>query len=214
MMMERSKNRSKNTATGTKTRVDYSSNKRWKNICRKKLFPLIWKLKISKPTNNSLDGMDGLCKEQPSTDSDNDFSQPEHIDRIPTAIEYSSSISTGAPFDNEDCQSRYSVPMEIDQIEDKESTECDQYNEENDFIPDQYSILINEDDDDNLDDSTLGSLDNDSFISDTALRDEIQNEREQIKKSYMLTNKIGNVKKPPFDFTTCFGQTSIYNNLR
>jgi hypothetical protein len=164
--------------------------------------------------NNKLREADGLYKERASDDSNPLFNQSMNIDRIPTAIEYSSSSSIDVPFGNDDCQSRYSVPMEIGQIEEQELDVCDNYDAENDFIPDKYSIVVDEFDEDNCDDITFGSLDNDSFISDTALWDEVQNEREQIKKTFILTNKISKETKPLFDFTTCFGPTSIYSNLR
>ena len=212
------------TRTGT-TGLDRTSSKRiiTKSVLHKKIFSPFWKRPMSKHivSKGSVFSWDEASYE---------CQKSEHrsvtIDRIPTAIEYLSSSSDDHSLENKDelmeTQSRYSVPMEIDQQVTAKQKVSDHCHRKDDNIMDKYSMIDedcdnnNDDDDDDDDDkSTLfGSLENDSFTSDTALRDEINIEREKIKQSYIFANEKRIVTKQPFfHVSACFGHTNARNVL-
>ena len=163
--------------------------------------------------------------DEASYDSQNSEYKSVTIDHIPTAIEYLSSSSIDqsleAAHDHMEVLSRYSVPMEVDQQQNviEEQSELKHSHLYNDTGLDKYSVIDQEfekcdEDDDDDDKSTLfGSLANDSFVSDTALRDEINTEREKIKQSFMQANeKSKAVKRTFFNVSDCFGPASTSTN--
>jgi hypothetical protein len=182
-----------------------------KNILHKKIFNPLWKRHKSKhySSKGSVFSWDEASYECQRIE---ELAMP--IDRIPTAIEYLSSSSNSHSLENEnecmESQSRYSVPMEMDQQAEMDQNLSDQCDKKEDILVDKYSIIEesseNYDDDDDDKSTLFGSLENDSFTSDTALRDEINIEREKIKQSYMIANEESNSKKQSFfNVSACFG---------
>ena len=188
------------------------------NILRKRMITPFWKPHKSKHLSRK---GSVLSWDEASYECQNMQNISMNIDRISTAIEYLSSSSNDQSLNNEDeClenQSRYSVPMEMDQQVQvtEEQNMSDHCHQKDDNIVDRYSI-IDEDGqnnyvevDDDCENSTLfGSLGNDSFTSDTALRDEINIEREKIKLSYMIANESNATKQSFFNLSACFGHIS------
>ena len=198
--------------TGSRTVVNPSSAK---PSVHKKIFPLFWKRQKSRQLgrNRSMFSWDEASYECQNS---------VKIDRIPTAIEYSSSSSNAHSFRNNEelAESllRYSVPMEIDvQVKPvlDEQVALSRCHSQDDNALDKYSIVEEEFDDDDDDDEgdnsiLLGSLDSGSFMSDTALRDEINIEREKIKQSFMIANEKRTPRKHAFcNVSACFGPTNF-----
>ena len=192
-----------------------SSKERAKTVSRFRLFSEFGKR--NKSTNLGHKGS-GFSWDEASYECQSMEDRSGIIDRIPTAIEYISSSSNDNSLETDDERleslSRYSVPMEIndqlDMIEKKNLAM--HYHHKEDNTMDKYSLVDedNENFDEDDDKSTLfGSLENDSFMSDTALRDEINIEREKIKRSYMLANEHRQTTKESFfNISACFGHIS------
>lgn len=218
-MFRRSKLGNSNNATDTCLDMNLTKRVNAKMNIHKKIFPPFWKRQKSKyyGSKGSVLSWDEASYECQSSEF-----RSVTIERIPTAIEYlsSSSIDRSQESDHErmESMSRYSVPMEICQ----KVTVMEEQNELNsrevDKCVDKYSIVDQEfekydGEDDDDDKSTLfGSLDNDSFMSDTALRDEINSEREKIKQSFMQeANEKSTAlkqKSPFFNVSACFAPAS------
>ena len=186
----------------------------------KMVFPPFWKRQKSK-----YHGSKGsvLSWDEASYECQRSEYRPVPIERIPTAIEYLSSSSIDHSQDSDHVRmknkSRYSVPMEIDEKVNVIVDQNELNHREVDELVDKYSIIDEELENHNGDDddksSLSGSLGNDSFMSDTALRNEINSEREKIKQSFMQTsekNTAATQKKSPFFNVSacCEPTTSTY----
>lgn len=209
-----------NTKTATDASFDMNLPKRVnaKKSIHKKIFPPFWKRQKSKyyGSKGSVFSWDEASYECQSSEF-----RSVSIEHIPTAIEYlsSSSIDHSHESDHErmESMSRYSVPMEICQKVNVMEEQKELNSREIEKRVDKYSIVDQEfekyDGEDDDDKSTLfGSLDNDSFMSDTALRDEINSEREKIKQSFMQqaneTSATLKQKSPFFNVSACFAPAS------
>jgi hypothetical protein len=184
----------------------------------RKLLPPLWSPRKSKQPNNEWnDDIDGYYW---NVSADNQ-QQKRKLDRIPTAIEYSSSSSDSASKGEEVVdqmeRSRYYVPMDTTSCNSNsswESNDNDVNKLDNDDdgdleqrIPDKYCVVIHDHAVENLDEVTFEeSWDNDSFTSDTNVGDEIQRERERIKQLYIQqsSNKNSVMTKSLFSFSNCF----------
>lgn len=216
-MFRRSEQRRRSNTNGcTVSRVDRTTPNGFsaKNILHKKVFPPFWKRYRAKHmgSNSSVFSWDEASYESQNVDD-----TLVTINHIPTAIEYLPSSSTDHSLENEElmeAQSRYSVPMEIDQqLNVMEVQFAADHCHLEDNVIDKYCIVDEEDenyDDEDDDRSTLfGSLETDSFTSDTALRDEINIEREKIKHLFMIANEERKAMKQPFfNVSACFGHVS------
>lgn len=184
----------------------------------KKIFPPLWRRQKTKKKSSTVSV---FSWDEASYECQKSEGKYVTIERIPTAIEYSSPSSTddslASDHERIENMSRYSVPMDIEETFDiivKETTlnQC-----EITEIVDKYSIIDQDfenndgDDDDDNKSALFGSLNNDSFMSDTALRDEINNEREKIKQSFMQAkenNCAVKQKRHFFNIAACFGSTN------
>ncbi len=178
-----------------------------KTSVHKKIFPLFWKRRKSRQLGSNR-----------SVLSWDEASYECKIDRVPTAIEYSSASSNAHSLhDSEELTEsllRYSVPMEIDvqvkSVVTDEQVALSRCHSQDDNALDKYSIVEQEFDDDEDDTSILlESLDSGSFMSDTARRDEINIEREKLKQSFMIANEKRTPRKHAFcNVSACFGPTN------
>jgi hypothetical protein len=187
-----------------------SKGPRSTNIIRKKIFPPFWKRPNSKyfSSKGSVFSWD-----EASYECQNSENRTATIDRIPTVVEYSSSSSNDQSLENDVDENmgkllRYSVPMEINQqVEAVEKHNFSSHCHENeDNFADKYSI--NDEDNQNYDDDDNDD-ENYSFMSDTALRDEVNIEREKIKLSFVkASEERSTTKQTFFNVSACFGHLS------
>lgn len=166
-------------------------------------------------------------KAKPDEDDDVSDHHLRWIDRIPTAIEYSSSSSVESwnQQADETKSMRYSVEDAWSKGEGITSWDTKEHNGDDDIcrghseeyeqdIPDKYSVVM--DDDISSSSSSLESWNDSTFVSDTQFGLEIQQERERLKQLYEQQGKnTVTTMKSFFPFANCFnpGETQTQNLL-